>query len=72
MIDLHYRLAFTFRCIAIDSDKFSLVIDIRLVFIQPSSQISHHLDKLSAGEGRWIEFVRGIGIVMGGICFYAP
>ena len=58
MIDLRYHLALTLRCVAMDGDKFSL---------QLSSQINYHLDKLSSGEGHWVEFVRGVGIVTGGV-----
>ena len=66
MIDLRYRLALTLRYIAMDGDKFSLAISLRPVFIQLSSQIHHHLDKLSSGEGHWVKFIRGVGVVMGG------
>ena len=67
MISLHYCLALTFRCVAMDHNKFSLAIDFHPVFIQPSSQINHHLDKLSLEESCWIEFVRGVGIMTGGV-----
>jgi len=67
MIDLCYRLALTLYCVAMDGDKFSLAIGLRAVFIQPSSQINRHLDKLSSGEGRWVEFVKGVGIVTGDV-----
>ena len=50
MIDLRYRLALTLRYIVMDGDKFSVVIGLHLVFIQPLSQVNHHLDKLSVGE----------------------
>jgi len=50
MIDLCYCLALTFSCIAMDGDQFSLTIGFRSKFIQPSSQVNYHLDKLSAGE----------------------
>ena len=66
MIDLRYHLALTLRCVAMDDDKFSLAIDLRPVFIQPSLQINHHLDKLSSGEGHWVKFIRGVGAVTGG------
>ena len=67
MIDLRYRLTLMLRYVAMDGNKFLLVIGLRSVFIQLSSQIHHHLDKLSLGEGHLVEFVRGIGIVTGGI-----
>ena len=67
MIELCYRLALTLRYVAMDGNKFSLAIGLRPVFIQLSSQINYHLDKLSSGEGHWVEFVRGVGIVTGGV-----
>jgi len=67
MINLHYLLALTFCCIAMDGNKFSLSIGLNPMFVHPSSQIDHHLDKLSTGEGRWIEFIRSISVMMGGV-----
>jgi len=37
------------------------------IFIQMLSQVDHHLDKLSARENRWIEFVRSVDIMTGGV-----
>ena len=65
MIDLRYRLALTLCYITIDGNKFSIAIGLRPVFIQPSSQINHHLNKLSSGEGHWVKFIRGVGVVTG-------
>ena len=70
MINLCYRLVLTLYCIAMDGDKFLLAIGLCLVFIQPSSQINHHLDKLSLEGGHWIEFIRGVGIIMGGVIMH--
>ena len=57
MIDLCYHLAL--RSVMVDGDKFSFTIDLCPVIIQPFSQINHHLDKLSSGEGRWVKFIGG-------------
>ena len=66
MIDLCYHFTLALHSITMDGDKFSLTIGLRPVFIQPSSQINYHLDKLSSGEGRWVKFIRGVDVVMGG------
>jgi len=66
MIDLRYRLMLMLCYIMMDDDKFFLAIGIHPVFIQPSSQINHHLDKLSLGKGCWVKFIRGIGVMTGG------
>ena len=65
MID--YHLVLTLCYVMMDGDKFLLTIGLRPVFIQLSSQINHHMDKLSSGEGRWVEFIRGVGLMTGGV-----
>jgi len=67
MVDLHHCLTFAFGSIVMDGDEFSLAIGLRLLFIQSSSQVDHRLDKLSAREGRWIEFVISVYVMLGGV-----
>jgi len=66
MVDLCYSLALTFYGIMMNGDEFSFAIDLRSVFVQLSSQVDHHLDKLSMGEDRWIEFLRSVDVMTGG------
>ena len=66
MINLCYHLTLTLCCITMDGDKFLLTINFCPVFIQSSSEINHHLDKLSLGEGRYIKFISSVGIMTRG------
>ena len=67
MVDLCYCLSLAFYGVAMDGDQFSLVIDLGLVFIKMSSQVDHHLDKLSARENRWIKFITSIDFKTSGV-----
>ena len=48
IVDLCHRLSLVFG--DMDSDQFSFAVYLGSLFAQSTSQVSHHLNKLSSGE----------------------